>query len=95
MEMGEQKVESPAIITDQKTHEPFPAREFFCPSSFLIWRSLVREQIIAYPYSRKENEMNQSYLCIDLKSYYASVECVDRGLDPFTANLVVADQTRG
>ena len=26
--------------------------------------------------------MNQSYLCIDLKSYYASVECVDRGLDP-------------
>ena len=73
MEMGEQKVESPAIITDQKTHEPFPAREFFCPSSFLIWRSLVREQIIAYPYSRKEDEMNQSYLCIDLKSYYASV----------------------
>lgn len=39
--------------------------------------------------------MNQSYLCIDLKSYYASVECVDRGLDPFTANLVVADETRG
>lgn len=39
--------------------------------------------------------MNQSYLCIDLKSYYASVECVDRGLDPFTANLVVADQARG
>lgn len=33
--------------------------------------------------------MNHSYLCIDLKSYYASVECVDRGLDPFTANLVV------
>ena len=39
--------------------------------------------------------MNQSYLCIDLKSYYASVECVDRGLDPFTANLVVADRARG
>ena len=39
--------------------------------------------------------MNQSYLCIDLKSYYASVECVDRGLDPFTANLVVADRALG
>lgn len=39
--------------------------------------------------------MNHSYLCIDLKSYYASVECVDRGLDPFTANLVVADRARG
>ena len=34
------------------------------------------------------------YACIDLKSYYASVECVDRGLDPLTANLVVADETR-
>ncbi|MBP5313647.1 MAG: DNA repair protein [Eggerthellaceae bacterium] len=34
------------------------------------------------------------YLCIDLKSFYASVECVDRGLDPFKTNLVVADPTR-
>ncbi|WP_306792637.1 Y-family DNA polymerase [Collinsella ureilytica] len=37
----------------------------------------------------------QSYLCIDLKTFYASVECADRGLDPFTTNLVVADPTRG
>lgn len=35
-----------------------------------------------------------SYLCIDLKSFYASVECVARGLDPMTANLVVADPER-
>lgn len=35
------------------------------------------------------------YACIDLKSFYASVECVERGLDPFTTNLVVADYTRG
>lgn len=34
------------------------------------------------------------YLCIDLKSFYASVECVDRGLDPLTTQLVVADPTR-
>ncbi len=34
------------------------------------------------------------YICIDLKSFYASVECVARGLDPFTANLVVADPAR-
>lgn len=34
------------------------------------------------------------YLCIDLKSFYASVECAERGLDPFTANLVVADPER-
>lgn len=34
------------------------------------------------------------YICIDLKSFYASVECADRWLDPFTTNLVVADPTR-
>ncbi|MCQ2529623.1 MAG: DNA methylase, partial [Saccharofermentans sp.] len=34
------------------------------------------------------------YVAIDLKSFYASVECVDRGLDPLTARLVVADESR-
>lgn len=34
------------------------------------------------------------YACIDLKSFYASVECVERGLDPFKTNLVVADPER-
>ena len=38
--------------------------------------------------------MERSYICIDLKSFYASVECVDRGLDPMSTNLVVADPTR-
>ncbi|WP_085831281.1 DNA repair protein [Collinsella vaginalis] len=37
----------------------------------------------------------RTYLCIDLKSFYASVECVDKGLDPLTARLVVADPARG
>ena len=36
----------------------------------------------------------RTYVCIDLKSFYASVECVDRGLNPLTANLVVADPNR-
>ena len=35
------------------------------------------------------------YFCIDLKSFYASVECVERGLDPMRANLAVADPERG
>ena len=39
--------------------------------------------------------MNKVYLVIDLKSFYASVECVERGLDPFNTNLVVADPSRG
>lgn len=37
----------------------------------------------------------RSYICIDLKTFYASVECAARGLDPFTTNLVVADPDRG
>ena len=34
--------------------------------------------------------MSNIYIAIDLKSFYASVECVERGLDPLTTNLVVA-----
>lgn len=41
-----------------------------------------------------QEKPNSVYLAIDLKSFYASVECVDRGLDPLTTNLVVADQSR-
>ncbi len=36
----------------------------------------------------------KKYLCIDLKSFFASVECVERGLNPLTTNLVVADRER-
>ena len=38
--------------------------------------------------------MNRVYICIDLKSFYASVECVERGLNPLDTNLVVADKSR-
>ena len=38
--------------------------------------------------------MSNIYIAIDLKSFYASVECVERGLDPLTTNLVVADESR-
>ena len=37
---------------------------------------------------------DRTYIAIDLKSFYASVECVARGLDPLTTNLVVADKSR-
>ena len=39
-------------------------------------------------------EAKRTYIAIDLKSYYASVECRERGLDPMTTNLVVADLSR-
>lgn len=38
--------------------------------------------------------MERIYVCIDLKSFYASVECIELGLDPMTTNLVVADESR-
>ena len=41
-----------------------------------------------------EESNERSYIAIDLKSFYASVECMERGLDPLTANLVVADESR-
>lgn len=37
---------------------------------------------------------SRTYIAIDLKSFYASVECMDRGLDPLTTHLVVADASR-
>lgn len=41
-----------------------------------------------------KNVADKYFLCIDLKSFYASVECVERGLDPMTTDLVVADPER-
>ncbi len=40
-------------------------------------------------------EKQRTYLCIDMKSFFASVECAERGLSPFETNLVVADESRG
>ena len=37
---------------------------------------------------------DRTYIAIDLKSFYASVECMDRNFDPMTTNLVVADESR-
>ena len=38
---------------------------------------------------------NRIYFCVDMKSFFASVECAERGLNPFETNLVVADESRG
>ena len=41
-----------------------------------------------------KNSPERAYIAIDMKSFYASVECVARKLDPLTAYLLVADETR-
>ncbi len=48
----------------------------------------------AFSERRQRVEAKPTYMCIDLKSFYASVECVERGLDPLTTDLVVADPER-
>ncbi len=42
----------------------------------------------------KKISLPKCYIAIDMKSFYASVECVARGLDPLKANLLVADGSR-
>ena len=44
--------------------------------------------------SQKKEERQQAFICCDMKSFYASVECVARGLDPLKARLLVADESR-
>ena len=39
-------------------------------------------------------QKDKTYIAIDLKSFYASAECAERGLDPLTTHLVVADESR-
>ena len=48
-----------------------------------------------FAYKRRYKMDEHIYLCIDLKSFYASVECAERGLDAMTTKLVVADPSRG
>ncbi len=68
----------------------------FYLSAFAIDKS-VKEcyNLIANSCSYKGGrKMKEQYIAIDLKSFYASVECIERGLDPMTTNLVVADGAR-
>ena len=46
-------------------------------------------------HSMDEYKIYRDIICIDLKSFYASVECAERGLDPFKTPLIVADESRG
>ena len=54
----------------------------------------TRKGLIYFLYNKTMPKPNPTYIAIDLKSFYASVECIERGLDPLTTNLVVADATR-
>ena len=56
-----------------------------------MWYNRIR---ITEYLKRGSMKENKCYLAIDLKSFYASVECVERGLDPMTTDLIVADPER-
>ena len=73
------------------------AIKFNCPKNCLdkhlfVWYNIKSEHLC---FCKKEGQsVNRTYIAIDLKSFYASVECVARGLDPLDTNLVVADLSR-
>ena len=58
------------------------------------WCRNNNTNMCSYYVNGGSNPMDRSYLAIDLKSFYASVECVERGLDPLKTHLVVADASR-
>ncbi len=67
---------------------------------FILGNVYVFQILCVYKYRIKickfvtKMKNGRTYIAIDLKSFYASVECVERGLNPLTANLVVADESR-
>ena len=63
------------------------------PSSTMQEKLLSIKNILAYG-KGGASMPDKAYIAIDLKSFYASVECIERGLDPLTTNLVVADESR-
>lgn len=60
---------------------------------FAIYKAIKAKKGASSKAKSKTTELKK-YIFIDLKSYYASVECVHRGLDPLKANLLVADESR-
>lgn len=63
-------------------------------SNFVVLHQLVHQCHPFFQITHRQHICHRIYLCIDLKSFYASVECVARELDPLTTNLVVADKER-
>lgn len=59
------------------------------------WYIILTKTSVLFYRVRTMDREKLRFFCIDLKSFYASVECVERGLDPLTADLVVCDETRG
>lgn len=59
-----------------------------------VKRQKLREKGLQTDKEGREGMENRSYIAIDLKSFYASVECIERKRDPMTTNLVVADASR-
>ena len=63
-------------------------------SSFNLRDYFLYNKCMTATHGEREISKNRAYVAIDLKSFYASAECVERGLDPLTTNLVVADPDR-
>ena len=80
----------------QRNERPHETPLVFVPG--LVYDGLIIEHVFVLrgcQWAKRARCKRRAYLCIDLKCFYASVECVDRGMDPFEHRLVVADPERG
>ena len=76
-------------------HNYLSKRETLIEKCDFLWYNIIELYNISYSKETEVQMMEEKrYIAIDLKSFYASVECMQRGLDPMTTNLVVADERR-
>ena len=76
-------------------HNYLSKRETLIEKCDFLWYNIIELYNISYSKETEVQMMEEKrYIAIDLKSFYASVECMQRGLDPMTTNLVVADESR-
>ena len=81
-------------VLQEKLAESAHLREVALDDSQPLWYTKGSETAGRERREPSVKEKEKCYICCDLKSFYASVECIERGLDPLTTNLVVADQRR-
>ena len=84
----------PQVQRTPHTNRERPAKRALLIVRRVEWAAITGHTLYQDLKGSGRGMKERTYVCCDLKSFYASVECVERGLDPMTTNLVVADKRR-
>ena len=84
----------PQVQRTPHTNRERPAKRALLIVRRVEWSAITGHTLYQDLKGSGRGMKERTYVCCDLKSFYASVECVERGLDPMTTNLVVADKRR-